>query len=352
MEIRVTGEIPAEFRNSEDQLPIFTQPGYARFIRSIPSRSYFWAHAPGHGLLMPFMTSRRWGITSLRILFPAWSPDESKPDLTKAFLNGFVQLVRERNLADFIAQSPEISVFDNCPDGATFVAFGTYITDLRLSEEALFSAVTRSHRNQIRKAKNAGVTIRHGTGLLREAHEIIGHTHRKAGHAPLDIREFERYVEYLPGNSTFFVSYDGDHPQSAVFFLYSPYSSFALMAGSLDKTVPGNNNLLHWEAMLHFKGQGVRSYDLVGSRIDPPRDSKYHGLNVFKRKFGGRLKRGYLWRYPLNCKYPVVKFLADRLAPVSGRFSMHDIIDQELGRAGGTPPEPRDGTGEEREENE
>lgn len=352
MEMQLTGEIPMEFRESEDQLPIFTQSRYADFIRSFPSRDYSWAYNPGHHILMPFATSRRWGFTGLRILFPAYSRAPVGVDLTKRFLNKFVELVKERNIADFISQSPEISVFETCPDHAVFVEFGTYVIDLGLPEEVLFNNIFRSHRNRIRKAKSEGVTVRHGTGLLEDAHGIISHSHLKAGHSGPARRDLERYIRYLPGNATFFVSYHGGKPQSAVFYLHSRYSSFALMAGSYDRTAGGSNNLLHWEAMLYFKEQGVRSYDLVGSRINPPRGSKYHGLNIFKRKFGGTLTKGYLWRYPLNYKYRVLRFFTDRIWPINKKFSMRDIIDQELERRGGEVHDSRGSGRDSEDENE
>ena len=53
-------------------------------------------------------------------------------------------------------------------------------------------------------------------------------------------------------------------------------------------------------AMKLMKERGVKYYDFVGARINPDEGSKYEGIQRFKSRFGGELKKGYLWKMPLN----------------------------------------------------
>ena len=89
-------------------------------------------------------------------------------------------------------------------------------------------------------------------------------------------------------------------------------------------------NLLHWSAMKLMKERGVKYYDFVGARINPDEGSKYEGIQRFKSRFGGELKKGYLWKMPLNkFKYKLFCWL---VAAKQGRNYCGDVIDQERKR--------------------
>ena len=93
--------------------------------------------------------------------------------------------------------------------------------------------------------------------------------------------------------------------------------------GSIPKPQAGSTNLLQWEAIRLFRRLGVRQYDFVGARTDPKKGSKIEGIMRFKRRFGGQLIQGYMWKYPFR---PFKYYLYSLAARVR---SGGDYVDQE-----------------------
>ena len=75
--------------------------------------------------------------------------------------------------------------------------------------------------------------------------------------------------------------------------------------------------------MKSFKASGVRQYDFVGARIDPDKGSKQEAINSFKRRLGGRLRCGYMWKYDLRPLGSLAYSLGVRL------LRGGDIVDHE-----------------------
>ena len=82
-------------------------------------------------------------------------------------------------------------------------------------------------------------------------------------------------------------------------------------------------HLLHWEAMRRFRQMGVKQFDFQGVRIDPEEGSKQEGILNFKRRFGGRLLQGYVWKYAFRPIKSAAYDVAVRL------FKGGDIVDVE-----------------------
>jgi lipid II:glycine glycyltransferase (peptidoglycan interpeptide bridge formation enzyme) len=85
-------------------------------------------------------------------------------------------------------------------------------------------------------------------------------------------------------------------------------------------------NLLKWQSILHFRKLGVKRFNLVGVRINPAKGSKQEGLYNSKKRFGGQLLQGYMWKYPLNPLKYAVYSVAVRVQRGG------DIVDQERHR--------------------
>lgn len=89
-------------------------------------------------------------------------------------------------------------------------------------------------------------------------------------------------------------------------------------------------NLLQWNVIKKMKENNVKFYDFMGARMNPEVGSKYEGIQRFKERFGGELKKGYLWKYSLNdFKYWLYRLLVFIYS--KGHFH-GDIIDQERKR--------------------
>jgi lipid II:glycine glycyltransferase (peptidoglycan interpeptide bridge formation enzyme) len=104
---------------------------------------------------------------------------------------------------------------------------------------------------------------------------------------------------------------------------FSEPCAYYMHGGSAADASPGAMNLLQWEAMKYFKSLGVMSYNFVGARLDPKPGSKQEGIVNFKKRFGGFLVRGIMWKYVLDPSRAWAYSLAVRLR------SRGDVVDQE-----------------------
>jgi len=240
----------------------------------------------------------------------------------RQFLNAVVKYFQS-GIADVIIPPSTNAVFRVFPDGAIAAPYGTYILDLTQPEQTLWEGLHSKHRNVVRSATRKGVQVRRGVEFATLAGQLIRDTLKRSNlgfHTP---EAFARYVEQLRGFIEIFVADFQGQAQGCAVVPYSNYGAYYVYGGSVPAPVTGAMNLLHWEAIRHFKEAGVRRYDFVGTRISPEKGSKQDGLRVFKERFGGTLAEGFLWKFPLNrLKYFVYA--------IGVRLQRHgDIVDQE-----------------------
>ena len=111
--------------------------------------------------------------------------------------------------------------------------------------------------------------------------------------------------------------------QSCTVYAFSDYCAYAVYGGNIPETHQGTMKLVQWEAIRLFQKLGVQRFDFVGARIDPEKGSKQEAINSFKRRFGAKLKQGYMWKYSLHPLKYRLYCLASRLR------SGGDIVDAE-----------------------
>ena len=242
----------------------------------------------------------------------------------KEFLNSCMLLLKKMGV-DFCTQPPPHAVFRTYPNNAIAVPFGSYFIDLSRSEEDLWSSIHPKHRNVILNAKRKGVEIRFGANQdILSVYEMLVQTMSRSSMPFISLDSFLSMTKSLAENVEVVIAYHDDKPIGCAVFPVSKYSAYYQYGGSIDAPVLGAMNLLHWEAVKHFKLAGVRFYDFVGARIEPKHGSKLEGIQRFKSRFGSTMRTGYLWKIPLSKKYYIYNFLR-RLK--GGAIS--DIIDQE-----------------------
>jgi len=243
----------------------------------------------------------------------------------KTFLNGCVRLLAKMGV-DFCSQPPAHAVFRVFPDNAVVTPFGSYIVNLDHPEEELWAGVHAKHRNVILNARKSGVRISFGPSHdIVKLHDILVQTMNRSSMKFVSRIAFVDMVRALGDNVEVAVAYYGDNPIGCGIFPFSKHCAYYQFGGSVDKTPLGSMNLLHWEAMRHFKSQNVHLYDFVGARIQPMPGSKLEGIQRFKRRFGATMKIGYLWKMPLSYRFYIYEFLRKIRARES-----KDLIDQEL----------------------
>ena len=248
--------------------------------------------------------------------------EEFKVEEERSFLNSAVDYLRS-NGADMIIPAATNTIFRTYPYGAVVAPYGTYIIDLRQSEEKLWSELHPNHRNKVRQAMKKGVKIRNGLEYINTAYELIRNTFKKSKLGFMGHNEFSRLVLGLGENVKVFIAYYQGVIQGCLVVPFSDFSAYALHSGRIPEIQTGAMNLLRWEAIRHFRGLGVKYFDSVGVRINPEKGSKQEGLMAFKKRFGGQLVQGYMWKYPFHSLKYAVYSLAVRLQRGG------DIVDQE-----------------------
>lgn len=260
-----------------------------------------------------------------------YTGEELSLEEEKAFLNSMVAYFRTQG-ADVIIPATTNTIFRTYPDGSDAAPYGSYVIDLTLPEEVLWKNIDRIYRQNINTAIKAEVTIRDGADQLVPTYEHVRDTFQKSKLPFMGFDEFERFVQGLGENGKIMVAEYQGVIQSYVLFAFSDYCAYAIYAGNLAELHQGANKLLYWEAIKYFKKLGIQRYDFVGARINPEKGSKQEGLNRLKKRYGAKLKQGYMWKYPLHpLKY--------RLYCMAARWrSGGDIVDTERHKMQGYNP--------------
>ena len=240
----------------------------------------------------------------------------------KQFLNSVIRYVRKCK-ADLVIPATTNTIFRTYPDQAVAAPYGSYVVDLRQSENTLWDNLHSKHRNVIRNAKHKGVTICEGREYAQIARQLICETLGRSKLGFLGQDEFDRALTALGPNVKLFVAKHEGIVQGCAVIPFSNHSAYYLYGGNAAQPLTGAMNLLQWEAMLYFRSLGVVRYDFVGVRINPAPGSKQEGLQKFKQRFGGQLVSGYIWK----CAIHPLKY---RLYCLAAHWrSGGDIVDKE-----------------------
>ena len=240
----------------------------------------------------------------------------------KSFLTSVVDYFRSAG-ADMIIPASTNTIFRAYPDGAVAAPYGSYVIDLRKDEEPLFNQMSATHRKRTRQATRNGVRIKSGLEQIDRAYDIIKTTLKRSSMGFIDHGAFRRLIHGLGENVKLLIAEHEGIAKACTLFPFSTYCAYSLYGGSIAEDVPGAVHLLNWEAIRLFRNLGVERLDFVGVRRNPEPGSKQEGIMTFKRRFGGELKEGYIWKYPLHMlKYRIYALSA---AVLRGG----DIVDQE-----------------------
>ena len=315
---------------NEDQidkdLPITASEKY---LKAITNYSYGWFLSAD--FVLPFIIEKR--AIFKRIVFThetIYLNENLSLVEEKKFLDDVVRYA-EKTDADFIYQPRPGVVFSICPNNCRCAPFGSYQIDLTLDEDVLFANLHSKHRNVIRKAIKDGVIIKFGREYLDICANLMQQTMSRQGLPYLSKREMLLMQKEMGQNLIFYVAFKDGIPQGAAMLVYKAnFACYYLHGGSITSPSPGSMNLLHWNAMLDMKSLGVRIYDFVGARVTPNIDSKLESIQKFKSRFGAQLKKGYLWKVPINrFMYGLFYLFAKINAIVHGVKYKGDIIDEE-----------------------
>lgn len=276
--------------------------------------------------VLPYLVIRKTLLQMIR--FPAQTilvdPELSVAE-EQRFLDSAMRHFRATG-AGVVIPGTTNAIFRTFPTGADAVPYGSYVLDLRETEESLWSGVNSSHRRLIRAAVRDEIEVRVAPEAIEDAYRLILHTFQVASMPFMDLSSFRRLIESLGEHVRIMLAERKGAIQGAIVVPFSRHAAYYLYGGRSEEAAPGAMHLLHWEAIRAFRRAGVSMYDFVGARIDPAKGSKQEGLAIFKQRFGSRLNRGYMWRYPLRQTQYRAYSLAARI------LRGGDIVQQEAAR--------------------
>ena len=219
---------------------------------------------------------------------------------------------------------------DTVSHGCKRIPFGSHIVGLTLSEDELWRGVHSKHRNVIRSAIKKGITIKTGhLDLIRDYVLMEKDTSKRTGRHASGTEYYTDQIGLMPNVSVVYIAYYGDIPQAGGIFYYNDVRCYYMYGAMARNAVNGAANLLIWRAMLDMKAAGVKEFSFVGCRINEDVDSKYHGIQRFKERFGGVLRQGFLFRYE---RWPYLYRLFCRAMQIRMQLEKpySDPIDEEI----------------------
>lgn len=247
----------------------------------------------------------------------------------RLFLDEIVSLSKTKLDIDFIAQTSAAALFTEAPAKSVSIPFGSYIIDLSQAEEELWDNVHSKHRNVIRNAEKNGVkVVKGGHELLDDYLLAEVETCKRSNMSSAGKKFYSDLFKEYKGNIILFLAYQNAKIQGGAIFYYNSTMAYYMHGASVNKVTTGAINLLLWEAIKFFKTENVRKFSFVGARINEDKNSKYHGIQNFKKRFGGELFVGKMFKVVNKpWKYKLYKFL---LAIKTRGTINKDIIDQEI----------------------
>jgi hypothetical protein len=174
-----------------------------------------------------------------------------------------------------------------------------HVLDLSQGEERIFANLRDSTKRNIKKAIKEGVTTRLCTSLesVREFYRLHCLTRREHGLPPQPFIFFKKIFEHIILQGLGFVvlaSHNAKNIAGAVYFHFGQKAIFKYGASSKEHQHMRANNLLMWEAIRWFSGNGFK--DFCFGRTD----AENAGLRQFKSGWGGEERTINYYRYNLK----------------------------------------------------
>jgi lipid II:glycine glycyltransferase (peptidoglycan interpeptide bridge formation enzyme) len=274
--------------------------------------------------VLPYTVIRKFGVRIVRFRVETIAlGGELALEEEKSFLNSTVEYFRSSK-ADMIIPASNTALFRTYPDGALVAPYGTFIKDLSQSEESLFSEISPDYRKNIRRAVKGGVQVKYGIGYLNDAYNLIAEILKSSSVK----RDFTSQIVGLGEYVRIFVAEHDGVLQACMIAPFSECSAYSWYSGTISQPCKGAMHLLQWESIRHFKQMGVKRFNFNGVRINPEKGSRQEGIRNFKMRFGGKLERGYMWKFSLHPLKFALYCIAARIL-LGG-----DIVDLERSKLG------------------
>ncbi len=218
--------------------------------------------------------------------------------------------------------------FDAYPADSKRIPFGSHVIDLENDLDNLWKKVHSKHRNSIRKAEKSEVYVKFGRHELLEDYLTLDkETWARSGKNSYGLQFFKTMFDGMRENMLMVIAYKDREPQAGACYFLNQKMCYYMYGASADHPESGAANYLHWEVIKYLKELGVKKYSFVGCRINEDENSKYHGIQRFKERFGGKLQQGYMFKMIISVwQYKLFHLLYY----IKNHKELVDTIDQEI----------------------
>lgn len=325
------------FENNTSELSFISQDfpfsftkEYATSIRS----QYRFLIFKRHEIVIPAIIKQSAFLKTIQFQFKPLTvlAKEIEPTQESEFINEVIQYITQHKIAHRILQPANFSLFTSITKNSIYCEFGTYQINLtQFTDEQLLLNMQPRYRTSIRAAMALNPEIRIGIDELVPFWNLHKETLARTNMYFEPFEELQKIQQAMPSNTLVATIYLNNEIQGGVFITYTKYGAYYLHGASCNTSKSdGVVKYLHYWCMCYFKKLGVSKYDFVGARTSNVSGTKLEGIQNFKKRLGGKLTKGYLWKKdisPLVCKaYDSLLLLKLKLR---GKSVPLDIIDQE-----------------------
>ena len=303
---------------------VFFSEEYSRYAKNTGAQVWY---VFNENYLLPVSVTEKIFIKhGLYISEPILIGNNSSRRREAEFLNDASSILRKEGIAS--VSTSAAALFDVYPDESKRIPFGSHIVDLSFSEDELFIKMHSKHRNSIRRAEKHGVTvISGGKELIPDYLKADAETWKRSKRDSYGSTFFEKILDSLGNKARMYVAYKDGEPQSGACYFVNNKMCYYMYGASISNPEPGATNLLQWIAIKDMKENGVEKFSFVGCRINEDLDSKYHGIQRFKERFGGELCKGFMFSVVLN---PMKRFIFNTIYRMKNGDIPQNAIDQEI----------------------
>ncbi len=194
------------------------------------------------------------------------------------------------------------------------------IVNLRLSQDDLWCGLSASTRQAITKAQSGGYTVEktRWSEQVDAYYQIHQETYERTGVRPHPKSYFQGMADVMESSRIASLWVCMDSKGIAVGFLNIAHDDrtgentgayYWTGCSQGEHLASGVNYLLMWNAIVGAQAEGYQSFD-VGEVVLAHKQSKVKNLSIFKRKFGGELRRLYRGQMtvPLSSKSRILDF--------------------------------------------
>lgn len=327
MDIKKYSELPEELKKELENANVFFQPSFVEYVhRNFEELYYIYDDERVVPVRHRVKAVFNLGVFVSEPYVRTSTPKESEG----VFVDAAVKKASKELNIQWLNSTASCFFFETPMTNCKRIPFGSHVINLSLTEEELFKNIHSKHRNVIRKAEKESVVIKIGREeLIADYVALERQTQDRTGRQASGLEYYEKQLNTLGDNLVVYVAYKDDIPQAGGIFYYNMQRCYYMYGATAKGAFTGAANLLIWTAVRNMKSLGVKEFSFVGCRINEDEGSKYSGIQMFKGRFGGELRQGFMFRYEkkplmykLFCKVMQWRLHSDKI--------YQDPIDEEI----------------------